>query len=143
MNDVSGPGSSDFRSPQSLLRPTDYDRLLENGLTVAGELQKIKQLGNQSMADLTASGELRLTSHMIPVLENPEKALSSTFRDGEERTLRNIIFCSSYLASFDIPQRLIYKPFTYDTESELMVLSNCIWKYLFATSKNPFQLSIR
>jgi hypothetical protein len=142
LNDISGPRSPDFRSPKSLLRPRDYKRLLSNGLTVADELALLKILSKQEIADRTASGELKLTSPMIPVLEDPQKALSSTYRHGEERELRNIILSSLYLSSFEVPARLVYKPFTYENESELMVLSNCIWKYLMATSTNPFKLAI-
>lgn len=139
VNDVSGPHSADFRSPQSLLKPRDYERLLENGMTVAEELEKIKRMGHQYIADRTASGELRRTSPMIPVLENPVKALSSTYHTGGDKTLRNIILESVYLLSFDIPKRLIHKPHTYETESELMVLSNCIWKYVVATVHNSYR----
>lgn len=141
MNDVSGPLSPDFRSPQSLLRPRDYKRRLENGMTVAGELEKIKRMGHQYIADRTASGELRMTSPMIPVLENPVKALSSTYHNGGDKTLRNIILESFYLSSFDIPDHLIHKPHTYETESELMVFSSCIWKYVLATVENCYRRS--
>jgi len=136
--DVSGPYSPDFRSPKSLLRPRDYRRLLESGMTVAEELKMVKRMSIQYLANRTASGELRMTSPMIPVLEDPAKALSSTHHQGGDRTLRNIILDSTYLSTFDIPEQFIHKPHTYETESELMVLCNCLWKYLVATVENPY-----
>lgn len=142
MNDVSGPRSPDFRSPKSLLMPRQYKNVLSNGSTVAKELAILRTLDKQDIADRTASGDLRVTSPMIPVLENPPKALSSTYHHGEDRELRNIILLSLYLSSFDVPPRIVYKPFTYETESELMVLSNCLWKYLVAISKNPFRIAV-
>lgn len=140
VNDVSGPGSPDFRSPKSLLTPRDYGKILESGLTIAEELKRIKRMDKMLMANATASGELRVTSHMIPVLEDPDKALSSTYREGGDPSLRMIILECRYLASFDIPRRLVYQPHTYDTESELMVLSNCIWKYLLLVKNNPYRI---
>jgi hypothetical protein len=141
VNDINGPKSPDFRSPKSLVKPRDYRKMLENGLTVVEELHHIKLLSRQQMANMTAAGELRFTSHMIPVFEDPDKALSSTSTVDGDPSLRSIIWESEYLASFEVPKRLIYRPHTYDRESELMVLCNCIWKYLLLIRKNPYKLS--
>jgi len=71
VNDIGGPHSPDFRSAKSLLKPRDLKRRLESGLTIEEEQRKLKTMSRQVMANLTAGGELRLTSHMIPVLEDP------------------------------------------------------------------------
>src|SRR5437016_4315772 len=91
VNEIDSPKAPDFRSPKSLVKTRDHRKILENGLTIAEELHYVKQISKQQMANMTAAGELRLTSHMIPVFEDPDKALSSTFKEGGDPSLRSII----------------------------------------------------
>jgi hypothetical protein len=141
VNDVSGEDSPDFKSPKARLRPQDLQCRLETGETIQEQLKRVEQLDLATVANMTAGGELPLTSPMLPVLENPERALQSTFMEGGDPGLRTLILhCAAHMVTFRIPNDLVYEPFTYAIETELMVLADSIWRFHTEIQPNPFKL---